>query len=57
KPDTEPGLEDWLKINADYSEKWPNITMKKDPPADAEDFDGKKDKFKQYFSTEPGDGD
>ena len=26
KPDTEPGIEEWLDINAKYSQVWPNIT-------------------------------
>ena len=33
KPDTEPGLETWLKLNADLAKSWPNITQKKDAPA------------------------
>jgi len=57
KPDTEPGLEDWLKINTDYADKWPVLTAKIDPLPDAEEFDGKKDKYKQYFSEAPGKGD
>ena len=28
KPDTEPNLEQWLKLNADMSQNWPNITVK-----------------------------
>ena len=28
KPDTEPGLEKWLRLNAEYVKIWPNITMK-----------------------------
>ena len=32
KPDTEPGLETLLKLNADFAKIWPNITAKKDPP-------------------------
>ena len=35
KPDTEPGLEKWLSLNADYAKTWPNITVKREPPADA----------------------
>src|SRR5262249_49664102 len=31
KPDTEPGAEKWLKLNADYAKTWPNITVKKAP--------------------------
>lgn len=49
-PDTEPGLEKWIELNAEYSEKWPNITEKKDPLPEAEEFDGKENKLEQYFS-------
>src|SRR5580658_3045088 len=28
KPDTEPGLEKWSRLNAEYAIVWPNITMK-----------------------------
>ena len=33
KPDTEPGLEKWLSINAEYATKWPNITVMREHPA------------------------
>ena len=39
-PDTEPGLENWLELNAEYAAVWPNITNRRDPPADATAFDG-----------------
>src|ERR1700747_3296350 len=40
KPDTEPGLEKWLLLNAEYAKIWPNITVKSsaasvEPAADA----------------------
>ena len=35
KPDTEPGLEEWAKLNGEYSAKWPNITTRGVAPADA----------------------
>ena len=57
KPDTEPGLEKWLELNRQYSETWPNITQKKSQPADADKYRDEKDKFKKYFSSEPGEGD
>ncbi|MDP2621982.1 MAG: ferredoxin family protein [Hyphomicrobiales bacterium] len=57
KPDTEPDLEKWLKLNAELSEKWPNITAKKEQPEDAEEHDGEEGKFDKYFSKEPGEGD
>jgi ferredoxin len=57
KPDTEPGLEQWLQVNAEYASKWPNITAKKAAPPDAKDFEGVPEKFEKYFSPEPGEGD
>jgi ferredoxin len=57
KPDTEPGLDKWLVLNTDFSKVWPNITVKRDSPADAKDFDGKPGKLEAYFSPEPGEGD
>ena len=56
KPDTEPGLEKWLKINTQYAALWPNITSKGEAPADAKSFDGETGKFEKYFSAEPGEG-
>ncbi|MBO6554423.1 MAG: ferredoxin family protein [Roseitalea sp.] len=57
KPDTEPGLDKWLKVNTEYAEKWPNITIKRDPMPDADAYDGKSGKFEEFFSAEPGEGD
>jgi ferredoxin len=56
-PDTEPGLESWLKLNAEYAVGWPNITIKRQEPADAKAFDGVAGKLEQYFSANPGQGD
>jgi ferredoxin len=56
KPDTEPGLEKWLNLNAEYAKSWPNITIKKPSPDDAKEWDGVKDKLSK-FSAEPGAGD
>jgi ferredoxin len=55
--DTEPGLDDWLALNAEYASVWPNIAIKRDPPADAKAFDGEANKLAKYFSAEPGLGD
>jgi ferredoxin len=57
KPDTEPGLESWIELNRDYSEKWPNITVKKPALAEAEKFKEETGKLEKYFSPNPGDGD
>ncbi len=55
-PDTDPGAEAWLEQNREYSEIWPNIIRKGTPPADADDFNGVKDKFEKFFSAKPGEG-
>jgi hypothetical protein len=34
--------------------RWPNITIKREPPEDAKKFDGETGKFEKYFSPEPG---
>ena len=38
-----------VKINKQYSEIWPNISEKKDPPSDHEKFKNEKNKFEKYF--------
>ena len=53
-PDTDEEAVKWLALNREYSEKWPNITEMGEPPADAEEFDGVADKFKKFFSPNPG---
>lgn len=55
-PDTEPGLDKWLEINRSFAETWPNITRKKDSPADADEWKGVSGK-ESHFSPEPGTGD
>jgi ferredoxin len=52
KPDTDDGLADWLELNREYAEKWPNITRQKDPLPDSDEWRDVKDK-KQYFSSNP----
>ncbi len=56
-PDTEPEAEKWLELNRKYSEIWPNITRKKDPPPDADEWKGVPNKFDRFFTDEPGEGD
>jgi ferredoxin len=55
KPDTEPGFEKWLSLNAEYAKIWPKITVKKAPPLDFKEWEGKPNKL-QYFSPNPGAG-
>ena len=55
-PDSDGKAEKWLKMNADFSGKWPNITRKGTPPEDADAWKGVPDKFQKSFSPEPGKG-
>lgn len=55
-PDTEPDVENWLEVNTKFSEIWPNITIKGESPADADEFKGVEGKFEKFFSEEPGKG-
>ncbi len=53
-PDTEDDADGkWLALNSKYAAAWPNITIKKDPPADAEQFETEKGKLEKYFSANP----
>jgi len=47
KPDTEKGIDKWLEVNRVYAEKWPNITAKKEAPADADKYRDEKGKFEK----------
>lgn len=44
----------WVELNRDYSKIWPNITKKKQSPADADQWLGVSSKFEKYFSKKPG---
>ena len=52
--DTEESMEKWADINRTYAEKWPVITIKKEAPLDAKDWENVDNKFKMYFSKKPG---
>ena len=52
RPDTEPGMEQWVEFNRKYSEAWPVIVTKKDPLPDADALDGREGKMK-LFSEAP----
>ncbi|WP_029010805.1 ferredoxin FdxA [Azospirillum halopraeferens] len=55
-PDTDGKAESWLEMNREYSTQWPNITRKKDAPADADSFKGMDGKYEKFFSPKPGTG-
>ena len=55
-PDSDPKAETWLKLNAEFSVKWPNITRKGTPPPDADAWKEVPGKFEKYFDPAPGKG-
>ena len=55
-PDTEPGLDQWVELNAKFSAEWPNITVKGETPPDADEWKDKPDKLEKEFSEKPGTG-
>ena len=56
-PDTEDGIAEMAKVNAEYAEKWPNITINRGALPDADDFADEDGKYGKYFSDAPGQGD
>ncbi|MBN9550569.1 MAG: ferredoxin family protein [Alphaproteobacteria bacterium] len=44
----------WLALNRQHAEAWPNITRKRMPPTDADQWNGVPGKFDGYFSSKPG---
>lgn len=56
-PDSHPQGVEFLEMNTKYAQEWPNITRKKPPMAEAEKFKSIKNKFKEWFSPKPGEGD
>jgi ferredoxin len=54
KPDTEDDADGkWLALNSKYATEWPNITVRKDPPADYKEFETITNKLEKYFSEKP----
>ena len=44
--DVPADMEHYTALNAELAKEWPVISEKKDPPPDAEEWDGVKDKLK-----------
>jgi ferredoxin len=53
KADSEPGMEQWLAINLQYSTAWPSVTTKREALPDAKKFDGVAGKYNAFFSPKP----
>jgi len=46
--------EKMLAVNAEYAQKWPVITEKRDPPLDWTAWEAVENKYPEQFSPEPG---
>ena len=58
KPDTEDDPDNkWLELNTRFAQEWPNITVKKPAPPDADEMAKVAEKLEKYFSDKPGSGD
>ncbi|MCF8482325.1 MAG: ferredoxin family protein [Rhodospirillum sp.] len=55
-PDSEPMAEKWLETNRKFADVWPNITRKREPLPDADDWKDKPNKA-ELLSDKPGQGD
>lgn len=55
--DTQESAQAFVELNATYAKIWPNITIKRDPPEDADSWRGVSGKLKDHFSEKPGTGD
>ena len=53
KPDDAAGVKDWLSLNEEYAQIWPNITTRKNPLQDAKEWDHVEEK-RSFFSPSPG---
>ena len=49
KPESEELLR-WVELGREYAPLWPNITVKKEALAEADQFKGEEGKFDKYFS-------
>ncbi len=54
-PDSDERAEEWLEINREFSEQWPNITRKGDQLSDSDEWKDKPGK-KELLSEAPGTG-
>lgn len=54
-PDSDDRAADWLELNRDFAEQWPNITRKGDALPDADEWKDKPGK-RDLLSDKPGAG-
>jgi len=56
-PDADPRAAHLLEVNRKYAEIWPNLTRKIDALPEAEAFKETENKYNDWFSPNPGEGD
>lgn len=47
-----PELIEWIERAKNFSTKWPNITQKKAPPKDADDYKHQTEKYKRFVQEQ-----
>ena len=52
-PDSDSRAMPWIERNRTFAAQWPNITRKRTPPADADEWKSRPGK-EAMFSPEPG---
>jgi ferredoxin len=52
--DTAENVEKWVEFNQLYSQSWPRVTRKQNPPADADQWLDVENKLEDHFSPNPG---
>ena len=53
KPDTEPGLEKWLELNAEFAKTWPNITVKREAAGGRQGIRRRARQVREVLLAEP----
>jgi hypothetical protein len=56
-PTPRNGLETRLEVDIVCSAEWPDLSRKRDSPADADEHEGEKARFDECFSADAGEGD
>src|ERR1700716_2867477 len=54
KPDTEPGLEKFVWMKADFAKIWPKSKAKKPPPDESNKWESDPNKWSDHCSANPG---
>lgn len=52
-PDTTPGTEKWVELNAQYAKQWPQITRQKSPLPEADIWAEVSEKYPEHFDPQP----